>query len=87
MLRALKGYGIQALVAQLERDSRMVDLVGTMDDVYDIVDVGEDLRETEPYKSGFKTMAMQTLEFGHFLKEYVKDDFRKCSYDIGKLSL
>ena len=54
-----------------------MNLVETMNSMYDLVKEGDVLNAREPYRSIFKAMAMQSEECGFFIQTYLSDRFSK----------
>ena len=59
----------------MKRDHKIIDLVESMNDAYDLIQEGDPLKETETYRKLFKRMAYQTMECGYFIQDYIRKGF------------
>ena len=57
------------------RDDRVLDLVSEMGITYNIILQGDPLSKEEIYANLFKALALQTIECGYFIQNYLKCRF------------
>ena len=59
----------------MKRDKKVYDLVGTMNDTYNILLDGKSLDYIKLYKDSYKAMSLTTIECGYFIQAYVRHGF------------
>ena len=63
----------KAVIAQDQRDSRILDLLGIMNEVYTLVLDAEPLKKIKSQKQAIEMLAKQTTDCAHFVSLYFND--------------
>ena len=73
---------------QIKRYDKVLDLISEMGITYNIILQGDPLAKEEIYVKLFKALALQTIECGYFIKNYLMRGFcmfltvSRYSYDL-----
>jgi hypothetical protein len=70
----------QVIIAQNLHDSRILDLLGVMNDVYALILDAEPLKAIQTQKGAFEMLAKQTTECAYFISHYAREP-SYCEYD------
>jgi hypothetical protein len=70
----------QVIVKQDQRDNRVLDLLGIMNDVYALILDGEPLKKIQTQKQALEMLAKQTAECAYFISHYSRQP-SFCQYD------
>jgi hypothetical protein len=62
----------QVVVIQDQRDSRIFDLLGVMNDVYALILDAEPLKRIQTQKPALEMLAKQTAECAYFISDYAR---------------
>jgi hypothetical protein len=70
----------QAIIIQDQRDSRIFDLLGVVNDVYALILDAEPLKRIQTQKQALEILAKQTAECAYFISHYARQP-SFCEYD------
>ena len=63
----------QTILAQVDRDSCIIRLVGVINDVYSFVEEAEPMKKIESHRRIISLMAQQTTECAYFIRDYASN--------------
>jgi hypothetical protein len=70
----------QVIIKQDQRDNRVLDLLGIMNDVYALILDGEPLKKIQTQKQALEMLAKQTAECAYFISHYARQP-SFCEHD------
>ena len=77
------------MIAQNDRDERIIKLLQSLDDIYAFVQDAEPTKKIESQKDIIKLIVLQTTECAYFIRHYAKSKgfgaFHSTSFKLGFL--
>jgi hypothetical protein len=64
---------VQVVTNQAERDTSIANLLETLNDVYEFVEVAQPLQADKSTAKALSALSQQTIECGYFIQAYAKD--------------